>query len=207
VQFPQCAAEIQKNAQEEFHFSRKNIIWTAAVLKFLLGGAGGLPKALIAIGKKATAEEAQERYSSVFTPEARAQLLGIVIGSTVKGLIAGVLIGYFAKKVNSLPLGILFGLGVGLLLAFAVAAMPNPEGKHYYFEIMLPGGNCGNDRGLRHPAVWARCATRRPVKEANPALRHWCIGRERGRVAVARILGPWPMIRRKRQRHAPACGS
>ncbi|HZQ68291.1 MAG TPA: hypothetical protein VFA68_07210 [Terriglobales bacterium] len=78
-----------------------------------------------------------------FTPAARAQLLGIVIGSTVKGLIAGVLIGYFARKVNSLPLGILFGLSVGLILAFAVAAMPNPEGKHYYFEIMLPGGIVG----------------------------------------------------------------
>jgi hypothetical protein len=50
---------------------------------------------------------------------------------------------YFAKKVNSLPLGIVFGLGIGLLLAFAVAAMPNPEGKHYYFEIMLPGGIVG----------------------------------------------------------------
>jgi hypothetical protein len=78
-----------------------------------------------------------------FTPEARPQLLGIVIGSTIKGLIAGVLIGYFARKVNSLPLGIIFGLGIGLLLAFAVAAMPNPAGKHYYFEIMLPGGIVG----------------------------------------------------------------
>ena len=78
-----------------------------------------------------------------FTPDVRAQLLGIVIGSTVKGLIAGVLIGYFANKVNSLPLGILFGLGIGLVLAFAVAAIPNPGGKHYYFEIMLPGGIVG----------------------------------------------------------------
>ncbi len=78
-----------------------------------------------------------------FTPDVRAQLLGIVIGSTVKGLIAGVLIGYFSKKVNSLPLGILFGLGIGLLLAFGVAAIPNPGGKHYYFEIMLPGGIVG----------------------------------------------------------------
>jgi hypothetical protein len=81
--------------------------------------------------------------SAWFTPAVRAQLLGIVIGSTVKGLIAGILIGYFAKKVNSLPLGLLFGLGIGLLLAYAVAAMPNPEGKHYYFEIMLPGGIVG----------------------------------------------------------------
>jgi hypothetical protein len=59
--------------------------------------------------------------------------LGIVIGSTIKGLIAGGCIGYFARKVNSLTLGIILGLGVGLLLAFAVAAMPNPTGKHYCF--------------------------------------------------------------------------
>ena len=81
--------------------------------------------------------------TALFTPEARAQIFGIVLGSTVKGLIAGVLIGWFAKKVHSLPLGIVFGLAVGLVLAFAVAAMPQPSGKHYYFEIMLPGGIVG----------------------------------------------------------------
>jgi hypothetical protein len=81
--------------------------------------------------------------SAWFTPAVRAQLLGIVVGSTVKGLIAGILIGYFAKKVHSLPLGLIFGLGIGLLLAYAVAAMPDPSGKHYYFEIMLPGGIVG----------------------------------------------------------------
>jgi len=78
-----------------------------------------------------------------FTPAVRDQLVGIVIGSTVKGLIAGILIGWFAKKFNSLPLGIVFGLGVGLLLAFAVAAMPSETGQHYYFEIMLPGAILG----------------------------------------------------------------
>jgi hypothetical protein len=78
-----------------------------------------------------------------FTPAARPQLIGIVIGSTIKGLIAGVCIGYFAKKVNSLPLGVLLGLAVGMLLAFLVAAMPNPGGKHYYFQIMLPGSILG----------------------------------------------------------------
>ena len=81
--------------------------------------------------------------SAWFTPAVRAELLGIVIGSTVKGLIAGILMGYFAKKVNSVPLGLIFGLGIGLLLAYAVAAMPGPSGKHYYFEIMLPGGIVG----------------------------------------------------------------
>jgi hypothetical protein len=77
-----------------------------------------------------------------FTPEVRNQMLQIVVGSTVKGLIAGVLIGYFARKVNSLALGILFGLAVGLLLAYAVAAK-QPGPNHYYFEIMLPGGIVG----------------------------------------------------------------
>ena len=78
-----------------------------------------------------------------FTPAARAQLLGIVIGSTLKGLIAGLIIGYFARRVNSLWAGLLFGLAIGLVLAYAVAAMPNPTGQHYYFEIMLPGAIVG----------------------------------------------------------------
>ena len=78
-----------------------------------------------------------------FTPEVRPMLLGIVIGSTFKGLVAGICAGYFARKVNNLMLGTLFGLAVGLLLAYAVAAMPSETGKHYYFEIMLPGSIFG----------------------------------------------------------------
>ncbi len=74
-----------------------------------------------------------------FTPEVRPQLMGIVLGSTCKGLLAGVLIGIFARKVHSLALGVLFGLGVGLLFAFFIAYM---QGK-YYLEIMLPGGLVG----------------------------------------------------------------
>jgi hypothetical protein len=83
----------------------------------------------------------------ISAPQTRPEIVGIVIGSTVKGLIAGVLIGYFARKVKSLPLGIVFGLAVGLLLAYAVAAMPDPSGHHYYFEIMLPGAILGTITG------------------------------------------------------------
>jgi hypothetical protein len=98
-----------------------------------------------------------------FTPAVRSQLLGIVVGSTFKGIIAGVLIGFFARKVNSLPLGVLFGLVVGLLLAFGVAAMPSATGEHYYLQIMLPGGLVGlivgyatQKYGSRSPAPSAR---------------------------------------------------
>ena len=93
-----------------------------------------------------------------FTPAVRNALLGIVIGSTLKGLIAGVLIGFFARKVNSLALGILFGLGVGLLLAFAVAAR-QPGPNHYYFEIMLPGGIVGTIIGYATQRFGARPQT------------------------------------------------
>ena len=78
-----------------------------------------------------------------FTPEVRFEMAAIIIGSTIKGLIAGLLIGFFARKVNSVPLGIVFGLVVGALLALAVAAMPDPTGKHYYFQIILPGSIVG----------------------------------------------------------------
>jgi hypothetical protein len=76
-------------------------------------------------------------------PEVAPMIAGIVIGSTFKGLVAGVLIGWFSKKVDSLPLGILFGMTVGLLLAFAVAALPGENGEHYYWQIMLPGSVLG----------------------------------------------------------------
>ena len=80
--------------------------------------------------------------SSWLAPAARPMIVEIIIGSTIKGLVTGVLIGVFARRVQSLPLGIVFGLGVGLVLSFLVAAM-QPEGQKYYFEIMLPGGIVG----------------------------------------------------------------
>jgi len=98
-----------------------------AVLGLLLGGVLGVFDGLTAW----------------FTPAARPMLVGIVIGSTVKGLLAGVLTGWFARRVGSMPLGIAFGVGVGLLLAYLVAAMPSETGDHYYFEIMLPGAIVG----------------------------------------------------------------
>jgi peptidoglycan/LPS O-acetylase OafA/YrhL len=76
----------------------------------------------------------------VSAPEVAPDIAGIVVGSTLKGVLAGVLIGWFAKKVNSLPLGIVFGLAVGALLALPIAIMnSNALHRNYYWQIMLPG--------------------------------------------------------------------
>jgi len=79
----------------------------------------------------------------LYGKEIQEQITGIVIGSTCKGLITGVVAGLFARKVGSVPLGILFGLVVGLGLSYAVATMPDAYGKHYYWQIMLPGAVLG----------------------------------------------------------------
>lgn len=76
-------------------------------------------------------------------PEVAPQIVAIVIGSTFKGLVAGVLIGWFATKVRSIPAGILVGMAIGAFFAYLVAAMPSPDGKHYYWEIILPGSVLG----------------------------------------------------------------
>ena len=70
-------------------------------------------------------------------------LVQIVVGSTLKGLATGLLAGVFARRMRSLPLGVLFGLAVGLVLSYLAAASPDPEGRHYYVEIMLPGAILG----------------------------------------------------------------
>jgi hypothetical protein len=74
-----------------------------------------------------------------FTPAVRDQLGGIVVGSTIKGVIAGIAIGFFAKKFHSLPLGVMFGLAIGAFLAFLVAQMQHG----YYLQIILPGSIVG----------------------------------------------------------------
>ncbi len=80
----------------------------------------------------------------VSSPEvAREQYLSIIIGSTFKGLIVGVLVGWYASRVQSLAKGMIVGLVVAAFFAYLVAAMPQPDGSHYYWEIMVPGSIVG----------------------------------------------------------------
>jgi hypothetical protein len=97
----------------------------------------------------------------VSAPETAPEIVSIVIGSTLKGIVAGVLIGVFARKVRSLPLGIVFGLSVGLLLAFAVVRMQ--PGQPYFWEIMLPGGTLGVIVGYATQRYGAQAVSQRPA--------------------------------------------
>ena len=74
-----------------------------------------------------------------FYPEVRPMLTGIMIGSSIKGMIVGVLSGWFARKVQSTAWGIVVGSALGLLFAFLVAAMDATKGKPHYLAIMVPG--------------------------------------------------------------------
>ncbi len=80
----------------------------------------------------------------VSAPEVAPQIAMIVTGSMGKGLVAGVLIGWFARKVNNLAYGVLFGLAMGALFALPFALGENPEThKVYLWEILIPGALVG----------------------------------------------------------------
>lgn len=77
--------------------------------------------------------------TALFYPETRPVIAGIMVGSSIKGMIVGLFSGWFARRVQSTGWGIVVGSGLGLLFAFIVAAMDATKGKPHYLEIMLPG--------------------------------------------------------------------
>jgi putative effector of murein hydrolase LrgA (UPF0299 family) len=81
--------------------------------------------------------------TALATPEVASEIVGIVIGSTIKGIVVGALVGWYAYRVQSLSKGLLVGLVVAAFFAFLVAAIPQPNGHHYWVEIMLPGSIVG----------------------------------------------------------------
>jgi hypothetical protein len=87
-----------------------------------------------------------------FYPETHSVIGGILVGSSIKGMIVGLLSGWFARKVESTKWGIVVGAVLGLLFAFLVAAMQ----KEHYLEIMLPGFVTGAIIGFLTQSTGAR---------------------------------------------------
>ena len=77
--------------------------------------------------------------TALFYPETRPLIAGIMVGSSFKGMLVGLLSGWFARKVHSTGWGIVVGSALGLLFAFIIAVMDASKGKPHYLEIMLPG--------------------------------------------------------------------
>ena len=74
-----------------------------------------------------------------FYPETHSMMGAIMAGSSIKGMVVGILCGWFARKVRSAKWGIAMGAVLGLAFAFLVAATDTVNGRHPYLEIMLPG--------------------------------------------------------------------
>ena len=102
------------------------------VLGLILGGVLGVFDGLSAL------------ISAPNDPAIKAGIVGIVIGSTIKGILTGAVIGWFAKKTLSLPSVLMFGLAIGVALAALVCLLQKLGGQPpYYWQIMLPGGILG----------------------------------------------------------------
>ena len=72
-------------------------------------------------------------------PASRPLLSGILVGSSLKGMVVGMASGLLARKVQSVPIGVAFAAALGLFFAYLIALTPLPDGQYYYLEIMLPG--------------------------------------------------------------------
>ncbi len=86
-----------------------------------------------------------------FYPDARAEIVGIIFGSTFKGLLTGLAAGYAARRTNSLAAGIGAGVVVGFILSALVVWMGKAEGSSagaHPFAIVLPGTAVGLIAGI-----------------------------------------------------------
>jgi hypothetical protein len=118
---------------------------TKPVIGLALGGVLGIFDGLSAL------------ISAPNDPNVKAGIVGIVIGSTIKGLLTGALVGWYAKRTNSLGAGLAVGFLVGLVLAGVVCVLQVLGGQPgYYWQIMLPGSILGLIVGyatVRYPAT------------------------------------------------------
>jgi hypothetical protein len=74
--------------------------------------------------------------SGFFEPSLAPVMTSVITFSLLKGLLSGIAIGYFSKKVHSMALGILAGIAIAAVLSLLVILR---AGMALFWDIMLPG--------------------------------------------------------------------
>jgi hypothetical protein len=74
--------------------------------------------------------------SGFLEPSLAPVMSGVIASSLLKGLVAGVAIGYVSQKLHSMALGILAGAGIGAVLSLLVILW---AGMASFWDIILPG--------------------------------------------------------------------
>jgi hypothetical protein len=88
-------------------------------------------------------------------PEIRPMIWGILAGSTFKGLVAGLIIGFVAQRTRSVATVVAVGLVVSAFFAYLVTLS-----EPYFWEIIIPGSIVGLITGF------ATAKYRAPVRNA-----------------------------------------
>jgi hypothetical protein len=103
------------------HFaSEESMSLTKPVLGLALGGTLGLLDGL----------------SGFFEPSLAPVMGSVITLSLLKGLVAGVAIGYFSQRVHSMRMGIVAGIGIAAVLSLLVVLH---AGMALFLDIVLPG--------------------------------------------------------------------
>ena len=74
--------------------------------------------------------------SGFLEPSLAPVMSSVITFSLLKGLLAGVAIGFFSKRVRSMPLGLLAGMAIAAVLSLVVILR---AGMALFWDIMLPG--------------------------------------------------------------------
>ena len=132
---------------------------------------------------------ALDGMSAWVSADARPIIVTIVVGSTIKGVVTGLLAGLIARWRQSTMLGVVAGLAIGFVLSH-LAALGQPG---HYAEIVLPGMLLGAIVGFvtqRYPraalaaaAVVLAMAISGPVLAQQPAADHLA--------PIAPFIGRW----------------
>ncbi len=74
--------------------------------------------------------------SGFFEPSLAPLMTSVITFSMLKGLLAGLAIGFFSKRVHSMPVGLFAGIVIAAILSLLVALR---AGMGLFWDIMLPG--------------------------------------------------------------------